>query len=130
MSRLLVVLPLLLTAACAMTTGSVPASDRNLYRGISSENDWRLVISRWRIVMNYGVHNDLTWISPRRRSEGDVRVWEAGGGHVDRVRIEARADPCEGPDGNLYADRIRIVRTIDGEPFVATGCGGHLIRSG
>jgi hypothetical protein len=103
----------------------------SVYRGVSAERLWHLSIDWERITIAYNPHNELTWPSPRRRDEGGVRVWVAGGGgHLERVRIEARARPCDAPDGNRYADTIRIVRMGDGRPFVAEGCGGTLLRLG
>ena len=131
MRRLLLALPLLLSAGCETYRSDpyAPVEDVR-YTAIGHDPFWMVTIGDDRIVLrtaqeggmearNYG---DAVFARTLPRTVDGVTTWESGDG-IAVISIEARPGPCEGASGRRYADHVRV--RLSGREM--TGCGGRLL---
>jgi len=128
MTRLLLALPLLASAACTSTSPYAPVRDVS-YQAMGSQPFWQVVIGDDAIVFRPVAGNgEQRWRRVLPRTVDGVRIWQSGTG-ADGITVSARPGPC--------ADEPREGREVHYEHFVTVrmgedgpelnGCGGRLL---
>lgn len=128
MKTLLIGLPLLLLAACAVPKPEYRRVTALHYEAAGTEPGWHLTIrdETMTLVLDDPLHgpSSASYATVDARTEGTTTLWTAGGG-LGAPTVEARREECIAIDGTRYEDEVTI--SLSGRRL--EGCGGNrLIR--